>query len=158
MAVALATTLAAPSVLANVYVQGDLGYSTTKTTGSIFKKNHFEPRLSVGYQLQDFRLALDYTYYRDIKDVYDDSGVQGNAKLKTQGLGFSAIYDIPVQSVVKPYVGVRLAINRLKVTDDWVDNESIPVQDGYYSHTNTNLGYGVVAGITYPLAQNLKLV
>ncbi|TCJ98458.1 opacity protein-like surface antigen [Volucribacter psittacicida] len=146
MAVALATTLAAPSLLANVYVQGDLGYSRTKIED--YKKNRFEPRLSVGYQLQDFRLALDYTYYRNINYSYNN-GYIGNKELKTNGIGFSMIYDIPVQSELKPYVGTRLAINRLKLTDTRVGN--------YSSYSNTNLGYGLVAGVTYPLAQNLKL-
>lgn len=151
LVVALGSLTMATSALANIYVQGDLGYSRTKIED--YKKNRFEPRISVGYKLQDFRVALDYTYYRDIKENYDVLGVQGDLKLKTQGLGLSGIYDIPVNSVIKPYVGVRLAVNRLKLTDNWVYGNTV----GNDSYKNTSLGYGAIIGATYPLAPNLKL-
>lgn len=156
-AMALASLALSTSAFANVYVQGDLGYSRTKIED--VKKNRFEPRLSVGYKLQDFRLALDYTHYADIKESYYFTDGQGTEKLKIYGVGLSAIYDIPVQSALKPYVGVRVALNRLKYTDNWVaTNASAGVtSQAQDSYSKTSFGYGAIVGVNYPLLQNLKL-
>ena len=47
------------------YVQGDLGHSTIKTKddGGKSSAKGFSPRLSAGYDFDDFRVAADYTTF-----------------------------------------------------------------------------------------------
>ena len=154
LTLALGAFAMASTASANWYVQGDLGYSKTEVDANVkLKDSGFEPRLSVGYKLQDFRLALDYTHYQDVKESYYINGVRGNAKTRIRGVGFSAIYDIPVQSALKPYVGARLAVNHLKLNDNYNNHGII----GHNSYEETSVGFGAVLGATYPLAPNLKL-
>ncbi|TCP93317.1 opacity protein-like surface antigen [Cricetibacter osteomyelitidis] len=153
LAVVLGTLTIATTANANWYVQGDLGVSKTEIQDADIKKTHFEPRISVGYKLQDFRLALDYTHYKNLTDNYGIAGVKGNSETKIRGIGLSAIYDIPVEISVKPYVGVRLAINRLELEDNYIENSTA----NYDSYKETGLGYGAVVGVQYPLIQNLHL-
>ncbi|PJG84378.1 opacity family porin [Conservatibacter flavescens] len=144
----------ASTASANWYVQGDLGYSKAEVDANAkIKDSGFEPRVSVGYKLQDFRLAVDYTHYQDVKDSYQNGSVVGNAKTTVRGVGLSAIYDIPVQSDLKPYVGGRLAVNQLKLSDRYVHDRTY----GEADYKETSVGVGALVGATYPLTPNVKL-
>ncbi|WP_439243313.1 OmpW family outer membrane protein [Lonepinella sp. BR2474] len=128
----------------NWYVQGDLGYSKNKFTSyPEIDKSKFEPRLSVGYDFGDFRLAVDYTHYGKFSGT---DGYGDYTSSKIYGIGFSGIYDFEINSDIKPYVGVRLASNVFKT-----DNSS----GGFFeSKTQTKFGYGALVGAQYKLDAN----
>ncbi|MFC0308873.1 opacity family porin [Gallibacterium trehalosifermentans] len=154
--IALGALAVASVASAEVYVQGNLGYSKLKTTGldySDFNKSNLQPSVAVGYKMGDWRAALDYTHYGKASSSYQDDDVKGQAKLKAQGVGLSAIYDIDVNSVVKPYVGARVSINSVKITDTYVKNNV----NYHVTESATKLGYGAMVGANYGLAPNLDL-
>ena len=138
------------------YVQGDLGHSTIKTKddGGKGSAKGFSPRLSGGYDFGDFRVAADYTHYKSHKESGRiSSSTNYDAKAKFQSFGVSAIYDINLQSPVKPYVGARLGLNRISYSDDFRST-------GYHeteSFRKTKAGVGVMAGVGYDITQNVAL-
>lgn len=145
---ASAHVLAAPGV----YVQGDIGVSKVqaKTDGESVSKSGFSPRLTVGYDFgNNIRVGVDYTHYKNY--TYEEPGVSGKAKF--QSVGVSAIYDFDIAQPVKPYVGARLGINR--ISENWVEEG-----DNYKESTSireTRTGLGVLAGVSYDVAQNIAL-
>lgn len=151
LALAIGAIAFTSTAQANWYVQGDVGYA--KNEIATYKNNALEPRISLGYTLQDFRLALDYTHYKTMNKNYSDQGMDGNLKLKTRGVGFSALYDIPTGTDIIPYVGARLAINYL----DYKDMASNTSKTDYNSDKSASLGYGAVVGAQYNLSKDLKL-
>ena len=137
------------------YVQGDLGYSTLKTSdeGGKVSSKGFSPRLSAGYDFGDFRVAADYTHYKTWKDHEQDSSHTLDSKIKLQSVGVSAIYDFDLNSPVKPYVGARVGINRFSYDDD-------DRREGYHTtetFRKTKTGLGVMTGIGYDITQNVAL-
>lgn len=143
LAVTLGALAVASSANANWYAQGDLGYSKTKFTAySSLDKNRFEPRISVGYDFGDLRIALDYTHH----GKYSGQGLEA----KIYGLGVSAFYDINTNLDFTPYVGVRLADNIFRITER---HTNVFLSE----KTENKFGYGVVVGASYPLNTNLFL-
>ncbi|PJG83492.1 opacity family porin [Caviibacterium pharyngocola] len=149
---------------ANVYVQGDLGYSKIKSSGGElnFNKSAFSPSLAVGYKFVDWRLALDYTHYGNVKKSYTDvdelgDSISGSGELKTHSFGLSAIYDISLDTPIKPYVGARLGLNNLKWTENSTETTSSVKTSTSNSESSTKFGYGVFAGATYEFAPNWSL-
>lgn len=139
-------TLFAATASANFYVQGDLGVSKNKFSSySELGSTKFEPRISLGYDFGALRLAADYTHYGN----FSERVLSESISAKAYGLGFSAFYDFDVDSVVKPYVGARLASNLFDITNTGPN----------FVHTQktAKLGYGVNAGVTFGLTSNLAL-
>ena len=101
------------------YIQGDVGHTSVK--GKIYDESEtakgFSPRLSAGYDFGDFRVAADYTHYKSHKESgrISDSTTY-DAKAKFQSVGVSAIYDFDLNSPVKPYVGARVGLNHVSLT------------------------------------------
>lgn len=165
LAVALGALVVSATANANWYVQGDLGYSKLKVSASdseaSHKKSVFEPRLSVGYKINELRFALDYTHYGKVKYAYDNSASEektvGKGEYKVNGIGFSTFYDFNVDFPVKPYVGVRLALNKIKWNDNAVDKSEDAATYTSESASSTSLGYGVLAGASYEVAPQLSL-
>ncbi|OOF54758.1 hypothetical protein BKK56_08110 [Rodentibacter genomosp. 2] len=144
LALAIGTLAVASGASANWYVQGDLGVSKTKFTSySDLSKTKVEPRISVGYKLGNVRLAVDYTYHGKFSGT-DGFGDESTAKI--QGLGFSAIYDIDLNSAITPYVGARLSANQFKIT-----NRTVNI---FEDRSEIKFGYGLVAGAKYQLSGN----
>ncbi|WP_439259753.1 opacity family porin [Lonepinella sp. BR2930] len=140
-ALAVATSASA----SNWYAQGDLGYAKDKFTSySDLDESKFEPRVSVGYDFSDFRLAIDYTHYGKFSGTTNKTD---NTSAKIYGIGFSALYDIDINTEIKPYVGVRLASNVFKIDN----NDS---STNFESKTQTKFGYGAVVGGQYKLDSN----
>ena len=138
------------------YVQGDLGHSTVKTSdeGGKVSSKGFSPRLSAGYDFGDFRVAADYTHYKSHKESGRiSSSTNYDAKAKFQSFGVSAIYDINLQSPVKPYVGARVGLNR--VSFDTTEYSSNFIER--YETRKTKTGLGVMMGIGYDINQNIAL-
>lgn len=140
---------------ANWYVQGDLGYSKVKFSAySNVGGSKAEPRLTVGYRMGDFRLALDYSNYgkfsgTGVAEDYRGATVTEHVSSKIQGFGLSAIYDIDINSEVKPYVGVRLASNIFNIKNTgpaYLETDKV-----------AKFGYGVMAGVSYGLTSALSL-
>ncbi|HFC8549277.1 TPA: opacity family porin [Neisseria lactamica] len=117
-----------------VYVQGDAGLASIHADGETF--NNFLPRVSVGFDAGDMRIAADY--YR-VRDKIDD------ATATLQGAGVAVIKDFNTNSIVKPYVGARLGLNRLTVKDE----------DGKYSKTKASIG--ALGGVGFEVAPNVTL-
>lgn len=151
-------TVAAPSVFAQgYYVQGDLGLVNLRAKTELKEFNSFNdwkksykesallPRVSAGYDFGTFRVAGDYTHY---KKATSSTGA-ANSETKTQGIGVSAIYDIPLGMMVKPYVGARLAVNKVKQA------ASAP---GFSSTSSeTKLTPGLMAGFGYQVDRNTTI-
>ena len=139
------------------YVQGDVGHSTLKTSdeGGKVSSKGFSPRLSAGYDFGDFRVAADYTHYKSHKESGRISGsTTYDAKAKFQSFGISAIYDINLQSPVKPYVGARVGLNHVSFdTKEYRNTGFIE----HYETRKTKTGLGVMTGIGYDINQNIAL-
>jgi len=112
------------------YIQGDIGLGHLKVDDNeklrvsnvgrkikdSYHESGFMPRLSVGYALGNgLRVAGDFTHYKEMKESYDAAnGATQNAGVKANGFGLSAIYDFDYGSDFVPYVGGRIAANKLK--------------------------------------------
>ncbi|MFC1055872.1 opacity family porin [Pasteurella multocida] len=159
-------TLCAATASANFYVQGDLGTSKIKWSFEDGKvnKSGFSPSLAVGYKFTDFRLALDYTRYSAIKYGYDNEEefnnvfVSANGKVRTDAFGLSAIYDINLNSPLTPYVGARIAANRVSLkengTERRVEGSNSTIIKTSEDTRKTKMGYGVLAGVSYKLTDS----
>lgn len=164
-------TLFAATASANFYVQGDLGTSKVKWSGDgeTASKSGFTPSFSVGYNFTDFRLAFDYTKYATIKYSYEDVDSfhngsvyeSGSGKVKTDSFGLSAIYDINLNSALTPYVGARIAANRVSWNDYGIEisqqQDKKVTEKVSEEYRKTKLGYGVLAGVSYKFTDSLAL-
>jgi len=138
------------------YIQGDVGHASVKgkAYGESVTAKGFSPRLSGGYDFGDFRVAADYTHYKSHKESGRiSSSTNYDAKAKFQSFGVSAIYDINLQSPVKPYVGARVGLNR--VSFDTTEYSSNFIER--YETRKTKTGLGVMTGIGYDINQNIAL-
>ncbi|WP_025464350.1 opacity family porin, partial [Neisseria meningitidis] len=110
--------------------------NNTSTVSDYFRNiraHSIHPRVSVGYDFGDWRIAADYASYRkwnnnkysvNTKEVLRNNN--GNRKeLKTENqengtfhavssLGLSAIYDFKLNDKFKPYIGARVAYGHVK--------------------------------------------
>ena len=139
------------------YIQGDAGHASVKgkAYGESVTAKGFSPRLSGGYDFGDFRVAADYTHYKSHKESGRiSSSTNYDAKAKFQSFGVSAIYDINLQSPVKPYVGARVGLNHVSFdTKEYRNTGFIE----HYETRKTKTGLGVMAGISYDINQNIAL-
>ncbi|OOF58749.1 opacity family porin [Rodentibacter myodis] len=157
LALAIGALAVASTANAGWYVQGDLGYSKVKSSGGDigdFNKSKFTPSLAVGYKYGNWRFALDYTNYGKIEESYADQNEVSTEKLKTYGLGLSAIYDIELNSPFKPYVGVRLSQNFFDDKYDSSTMENGAIVREHISEKENKFGYGVLAGVSYNFSPN----
>lgn len=132
------------------YIQGDLGLGHVRAESEFnsirdtYNESQLLPRVSLGYDFGQVRAAVDYTHYGEI----DDGSNGAYASTKAQGVGMSAVYDFDLGQV-QPYVGARLAANRIKRTE---------TATGYSrSSRDTKMGAGVLAGIGYQIDNNVTL-
>ena len=168
LALAIGALAVASTANANWYVQGDLGYSKIKASGdSDFNKNKFTPSVAVGYKLGNTRFALDYTYYGKFTESSEGMVETGNAagnhivlkgtdrdELKINSFGFSAIYDIDLNSEFVPYVGARLSYNTFKLDNNFYATNGATSYRESNSAKEHKFGYGVLAGVSYNFAPN----
>ncbi|MBH5667830.1 outer membrane beta-barrel protein [Neisseria meningitidis] len=132
------------------YVQADLAYAAerithdypkatgannTSTVSDYFRNiraHSIHPRVSVGYDFGDWRIAADYASYRkwnnnkysvNTKKVKENQGNREDLKTENQengtfhavsSLGLSAIYDFKLNDKFKPYIGARVAYGHVK--------------------------------------------
>ncbi|MCL5705403.1 opacity family porin, partial [Neisseria meningitidis] len=134
------------------YVQADLAYAAerithdypqatgannTSTVSDYFRNiraHSIHPRVSVGYDFGDWRIAADYASYRkwnnnkysvNTKEVRRNNNAGNWRELKTENqengsfhasssLGLSAIYDFKLNDKFKPYIGARVAYGHVK--------------------------------------------
>ncbi|HEZ5155336.1 TPA: outer membrane beta-barrel protein [Neisseria meningitidis] len=137
------------------YVQADLAYAAerithdypqatgannTSTVSDYFRNiraHSIHPRVSVGYDFGDWRIAADYASYRkwnnnkysvNTKEVLRNNNAGNWQELKTENqengsfhavssLGLSAIYDFKLNDKFdkfKPYIGARVAYGHVK--------------------------------------------
>ncbi|MCW9710358.1 opacity family porin [Avibacterium sp. 21-586] len=164
LAVAIGALAISATASANLYVQGDLGYSKTKFTGDFDDSNMSKvaPSVAIGYKVNELRFALDYTYYGKKNYSYHiqenaTDYEKGNGSIKAQGFGLSALYDFDLDSALKPYVGLRLSLNNIKANETFVEVSSNSVATNSDSESHTKFGYGVLAGVSYKLNNNLTL-
>ncbi|HFB5634873.1 TPA: Opacity protein opA54, partial [Neisseria gonorrhoeae] len=111
------------------------GANNTSTVSDYFRNiraHSIHPRVSVGYDFGDWRIAADYASYRKWKESNyskkvtefkyqngnkqeDKTEHQGNGSFHaTSSLGLSAIYDFKLNDKFKPYIGVRVAYGHVK--------------------------------------------
>lgn len=132
------------------YLQGDLGLAHVRADGQFnnirksYNESNFLPRVSIGYDFGQARVAGDYTYYGQV----DENINNARAETRAQGVGVSAMYDFPIGRI-QPYVGARLAANRIK------RNETNSVISK--SAKSTKLGAGLLAGVGYEVDKNVTL-
>lgn len=147
-----ATMIALPSFAQQgFYIQGDVSYA--KITDGEDSRKGFSPRLNVGYDLGDVRLALDYTHYKGLKETEEELNYFHKYKDTLNSIGFSAIYDFDLQLPIKPYAGVRIALNKFKY------DHSDKFPNHYESNTGskTKTGYGLLLGASYEIMPSLDL-
>lgn len=159
------------------YVQADIGLANlnyndghvvkvknyAKSLKNSYKESSFMPRISAGYDFGAYRVAADYTKYKNIHESFSGDVVDGkntyavkyDSKLKVQSFGVSGIYDVPTQwGGFQPYVGARVSLNKVKIdaTGSAVDkanagNSAKVRADG----TETKVGFGAMAGVNYKI-------
>ncbi|EOF9983395.1 opacity family porin, partial [Neisseria gonorrhoeae] len=108
------------------------------------RAHSIHPRVSVGYDFGDWRIAADYASYRkwkesnfstkkvtkEINDNYQETKTehQGNGSFHaSSSLGLSAIYDFKLNDKFKPYIGARVAYGHVKHQVNSVNKETITV-------------------------------
>ncbi|WP_118832605.1 opacity family porin [Neisseria meningitidis] len=138
------------------YVQADLAYAAERITHDYpkptgtdkdkistvsdyfrnIRAHSIHPRVSVGYDFGDWRIAADYASYRkwnnnkysvNTKEVgrNNNNNIDIWKELKTENqengsfhaassLGLSAIYDFKLNDKFKPYIGARVAYGHVK--------------------------------------------
>ncbi|MBH5941072.1 outer membrane beta-barrel protein [Neisseria meningitidis] len=145
------------------YVQADLAYAAERithdypeatgankgkisTVSDYFKNirtHSIHPRVSVGYDFGDWRIAADYASYRkwnnnkysvNTKNVQkSDNGNRKDLKTENQengtfhavsSLGLSAVYDFDTGSRFKPYIGARVAYGHVRHQVHSVEKET----------------------------------
>lgn len=146
-----ASQYAAADDIHGMYVQADFGVTATRSNtglkdlGLSNKNNHNDttilPRLSVGHDFGDVRVAGDYTHYPKV-------GKDG-LSIRTEGVGASVIYDIDTGIPVQPYIGARLAVNKIK--------SQYHSDSSYLSHSKTVVSPGVMAGVGFKTDRNLTI-
>ena len=77
LAIIIGAFAIASNANAGVYAEGDVGLSRTSANGN--HKTKVEPRVAVGYQLGNVRVAGDYTHHGKVEGA------------KIQGLGASVL-------------------------------------------------------------------
>ncbi|HFC7857356.1 TPA: opacity family porin, partial [Neisseria meningitidis] len=116
------------------------GANNTSTVSDYFRNiraHSIHPRVSVGYDFGDWRIAADYASYRkwsnnkysvNTKEVQRNNNAGNWQELKTENqengsfhavssLGLSAIYDFKLNDKFdkfKPYIGARVAYGHVK--------------------------------------------
>ena len=151
------------------YIQGDIGLGHLKVDDNeklrvsnvgrkikdSYHESGFMPRLSVGYALGNgLRVAGDFTHYKEMKESYDAAnGATQNAGVKANGFGLSAIYDFDYGSDFVPYVGGRIAANKLKYSAGY----AAAGQRFSESKSKTKAGYGLLLGFGYKLSNEMTL-
>ncbi|WP_257618944.1 opacity family porin, partial [Neisseria meningitidis] len=137
------------------YVQADLAYAAERITHDYpkptgtdkdkistvsdyfrnIRAHSIHPRVSVGYDFGDWRIAADYASYRkwkesnfstkkvtkEINDNYQETKTehQGNGSFHaSSSLGLSAIYDFKLNDKFKPYIGARVAYGHVRHSID----------------------------------------
>ncbi|HFC8491898.1 TPA: opacity family porin [Neisseria meningitidis] len=160
------------------YVQADLAYAAERITHDYpkptgtdkdkistvsdyfrnIRAHSIHPRVSVGYDFGDWRIAADYASYRkwnnnkysvNTKKVREKNGNREDLKTENQengtfhavsSLGLSAIYDFKLNDKFKPYIGARVAYGHVKHQVHSVESKTTTV--------TTNNGGPVIQGPT----------
>ena len=182
------------------YVQADLAYAYEHIThdypgdnAKVFddyrdvKTHSTHPRLSVGYDFGNWRIALDYARYntwRHGKHIHLEKTTTSTdgavtAKLEADhtdkgtfkaesNYGISAIYDFDTGTRFKPYVGARVGLGKIRHSISLEDQKTITINhivSGptnahppiHESHSIRRVGFGAVAGVGIDITPNLTL-
>lgn len=142
------------------YVQGDLGLSNLRFHEddiSLSMDTKMSQRLSLGYQYTDnWRFALDYTNYGKFSKSVSNGRDFADWSAKISSFGASVFYDFLAENKLRPYVGLRLSMNKVKETLN-ANISSYSYYSGSYSDSDNFAGAGLLGGIQYKLTDNLKL-
>ncbi|WP_080558282.1 opacity family porin [Neisseria lactamica] len=181
------------------YVQADLNYAYEHIThdypadnAKIFddyrdiKTRSTHPRLSVGYDFGNWRIALDYARYNKWKhgkhihlEQTKNPTTSVTAKLEADhtdkgtfkaesNYGISAIYDFDTGTRFKPYAGVRVGLGKIRHSIAVEDQKTITINNivsgpinvhppVHESHSIRRVGFGAVAGVGIDITPNLTL-
>ncbi|HFC6370274.1 TPA: opacity family porin [Neisseria lactamica] len=181
------------------YVQADLTYAYEHIThdypgnnAKLFddyrdvKTRSTHPRLSVGYDFGNWRIALDYARYnkwKHGKHIHAETTKQLSTAVtaKTEidhtdkgtfkaesGYGISAIYDFDTGTRFKPYAGVRVGLGKIRHSISLEDQSTITINHivsgpkdihppVHESHSIRRVGFGAVAGVGIDITPNLTL-
>ncbi|WP_304668913.1 opacity family porin [Neisseria polysaccharea] len=117
-----------------VYVQGDVGAVFVSVNDEI--KTKPIPHIAVGYDTGDVRIAADYQRirFKELGDTY-----------ALQGAGVTVIKDFNTNSIVKPYVGARLGLNR------------ISLKSNSEKYSKTKAGFSALGGVGFEITPNVNL-
>ncbi|ENW0062818.1 outer membrane beta-barrel protein [Neisseria gonorrhoeae] len=115
------------------------GANNTSTVSDYFRNiraHSIHPRVSVGYDFGDWRIAADYASYRkwnnnkysvNTKELENKHNNKKDLKTENQengtfhaasSLGLSAIYDFKLNDKFKPYIGARVAYGHVRHSID----------------------------------------
>ena len=151
------------------------------------KTHSTHPRLSVGYDFGNWRIALDYARYntwRHGKHIHAEQTKQYNNGMVTakteidhtdkgtfkaeSNYGISAIYDFDTGTRFKPYVGARVGLGKIKHSIAVEDQVTVTINNIKRGPTNAHdpihqnrsirrVGFGAVAGVGIDITPNLTL-
>lgn len=153
----IATIFATATLTANAqwYVQGDVGASNIEIgEDSGVNDTVFSPRVSVGYDFGNWRIAGDYTHYGTANYSGYDGYYNAEISLKTNSLGLSAFYDFDLQSNFTPYVGARVSYNQFKLNASLNTPYSYRYSD---SASESRVGLGLILGAQYKIDEKISL-
>lgn len=138
------------------YVQGDIGlgniraktdfkdFNSVSDLKTTYHDSSVLPRVSLGHDFGDWRVAGDYTHYAKV----DTSSGDAKSETRAYGAGVSVIYDVPfVFSNVQPYVGARVSINNIK--------QQASSSNMVSKSNDTKFSPGVMAGVSYQFNRNM---
>ncbi|HID7737641.1 TPA: opacity family porin [Neisseria meningitidis] len=140
------------------------GANNTSTVSDYFRNiraHSIHPRVSVGYDFGDWRIAADYASYRkwnnnkysvNTKELENKHNNKKDLKTENQengtfhaasSLGLSAIYDFKLNDKFKPYIGARVAYGHVRHSIDSTKKETMFLTSFYgvrptvYTEKNT---------------------
>lgn len=170
---AFALALSAPAMATPLYVQADTGFShiTAKNNSQTAQPqkmdgNDVVGRIAVGAKTGAVRYALDYTRFGNAEHTTHGSKtlsanevafipagtypVENTKEIDVHSIGVATYYDLPSYGKLTPYVGARVAVNRLS------HEQNQELQQGFadydlseQSKHKNNVGAGVVVGASY---------
>ncbi len=158
----LATTASADILKdGHVFVQADLGsmklHFDDEDGSDDLKKSNFTQRIAVGYEVEQTRIALDYTNFGKVKgsESFTEAGldVDVKGKIKVQGFGVTLAHTFEVSDLLNPYVGARIGWTTGKAkVDVTVQEETYTVSD-----SKTRFSAGLLAGVESKVTDNVTL-
>lgn len=144
---------------------GGVSFLTAKERGETIKDENAFIRVALGRQHGAVRYAIDYTDFGSIETEHtttievpsrlsprltDKYLVERSVEVDTNSIGLAAYYDFKNNSKITPFVGGRVAVNRISLKTDIDAKQGIFEYDvAEHKINKTNAGVGAIIGASY---------